>query len=539
MVKERVNQFVTGNGRAGKSVIRLHRIAFKLPVAIQHVVLASKFYFNRPRIMTMLRRSIRALLAASLLCQLGQAPVYADTTNLPDLGDESLAVISPAQERKLGEDAMRQARRSLDFMDDPEVTSYIQSLGEKLVAHSDDPQLDFRFYVIKNPIINAFAIPGGFICVHTGLILATENEAELASVLAHEISHITQRHIPRMIAESQHTTLPAMAAILAGILLASSGHQGGEGLIALTGAAVAQKQLVFSREYEEEADRIGERTLARSGFDPRAMPAFFERMQNLNRVNETNLPEFLQDHPVTVNRIADALNRADEYLKQYKVRETRDSMEYLLVHAKIRALAPGDPDDIARGFKENLAQGKYRNVDAERYGYALALLRARQLTKARAEAQTLIEHQANQPSYRILQAEIEMAAGNYKQALAIYAAAYAQIPSNAALMRDYASALLKTEHYQQAKNLLQTALQNQPGDPGLYQMLAEAAGGTGSSYESHRALAEHYYFNGNPSAAIEQLQIAKHYVGNNFYQQSSVEARIAAIKEEMAAYQNK
>ena len=177
MVIERVNQRVTGDGRASKSVIRLHRQAFKLPVVIQRVVPTSKFFINRPRIMNMLRLSCRVLLAASLLCQLGQAPAYADNTNLPDLGDESLAVISPAQERKLGEDLMRQARRSLDFMDDPEVTGYIQSLGEKLVVHSDDPQLDFRFFVINNPVINAFAIPGGFICVHTGLILATQNEA--------------------------------------------------------------------------------------------------------------------------------------------------------------------------------------------------------------------------------------------------------------------------------------------------------------------------------------------------------------------------
>ncbi|MHB8716924.1 MAG: beta-barrel assembly-enhancing protease [Sulfuricaulis sp.] len=473
------------------------------------------------------------------MCQLGQAPAYADTTNLPDLGDETLAVISPAQERKLGEDTMRQIRRTLDVMDDPEVTSYIQSLGERLVAHSDDPQLDFRFYVINDPVINAFAVPGGFVCVHTGLILATQNEAELASVLAHEISHITQRHIPRMIAESQHTTLPAMAAVLAGILLAGSGHQGGDALVALTGATLAQRQLVFSREDEEEADRVGERTLARSGFDPRAMPAFFERMQNLNRVNETNLPEFLRDHPVTVNRIADALNRADEYLKQYKVRPVSDNMAYLLVHAKLRALAPGDPDEIVLRFKDNLAQGKYRNVDAERYGYALALLRTHHLTMARAEARKLIEHNPNQPSFQILQAEIEMAATNYKQALAIYAAAYARSPTNAALMHDYASALLKTEHYQQAKKLLQIAMENQPGDPGLYQMLAQAEGGAGSPYESHRALAEHYYLNGNPGAALEQLQIAEHFVGNNFYQQSSLEARITAIKQEIAASQGK
>ena len=493
------------------------------------------FYRNDPTIMAMWRKSCRALLAVTLLCQLGPAPAYADTANLPDLGDESLAVISPAQERKLGEDLMRQSRRTLAFMDDPEISEYIQSLGRKLVSHSDNPQQDFRFFVIDNPTINAFALPGGFIAVHTGLILATQSEAELASVLAHETAHVTQRHIPRMIAESQRTTLPAMAAILAGILLASSGHQGGEAAIALTSAAVAQKGINYTRTFEEEADRIGMQILARSDFDPRAMPTFFEHMQNLNRLNETSLPEFLRTHPVTTNRIADSRNRAEKY----PVRPVSDSGDFQQVRAKIRALSEGNPEEIVRGFRENLAQGKYRNVDAERYGYAVALLRARQPAAARDEARKLIGRQPGKPSYRILEAETEMAMEHYKQALGIYADAYAKASSDAALVQYYASALLKTDHYRQARDLLKTALQQRPESPVLYQMLAQAAGGMGSSYESHKALAEHYYFSGNPNAAIQQLQIATRYAGDNFYLQSSLEARIAAIKEEMAVYQGK
>ena len=481
-------------------------------------------------------KSCRALLAVTLLCQLGQAPAHADTANLPDLGDQSLTVISPAQERKLGEDLMRQSRRSLAFMDDPEITEYIQSLGRKLVSHSDNPQQDFRFFVIDNPTINAFALPGGFIGVHTGLILATQDEAELVSVLAHEIAHITQRHIPRMIAESQRTTLPAMAAILAGILLATSGHQGGEAAIALTSAAVAQKGINYTRTFEEEADRIGMQILAQSNYDPRAMPAFFEQMQNINRLNETNLPEFLRTHPVTTNRIADSRNRAEKY----PVRPVFDSSDFQHVRAKIRALSSdGNPDEIVRSFKENLAQGKYRNIDAERYGYAVALLRTRQPAAARAEALKLIERHPGKPSYRILEAEAEMAMEHYKQALGIYADAYAKSSSDAALVQYYASALLKTDHYRQARDLLKTALQQRPESPVLYQMLAQAAGGMKSSFESHKALAEYYYFSGNPNAAIQQLQIATRYAGDNFYLQSSLEARIAAIKEEMAIYQGK
>jgi len=493
------------------------------------------FHSDTPTIKTLRRICGRAVLALSLLGQFIQIPAYADNTNLPDLGDESLAVISPAQEHKLGEDFMRQARRTLAFVDDPELNQYIQSLGQKLASHSDDPQQSFRFFIIEDPTINAFAVPGGFIFVHTGLIQATQSEGELASVLAHEISHITQRHIPRMIVESQHTTLPAMAALLAGILLAGSGHQGGEAAIAMTSATVAQRQLTFTREFEEEADRIGMRTLARSGFDPRAMPAFFERMQNLNRVNETNLPEFLRDHPVTTNRIADAQNRAREYIRQYHYHPIPDSIEYEHFRAKIQALAPGDPNEIVRAFKDNLAAGKYRNVDAERYGYVVALLRARQLPTARAEIQKLLARHPNNTFYRVQQAEIEMAAQNYKQALSLYAAANAKAPSNTALMRYYARALLETEHFAQAKNILKDALQLRPDDPALYKMMAEAAGSTGAQYEAHRALAEHYYLNGNPQAAIEQLQLAARYAGDNFYLQSSVEARISAIKDEIAA----
>ena len=408
------------------------------------------FLNYRHTMKNMLRTIWRVLLAASLLYPTGQLSAYADNTNLPDLGDESIAVISPAQERKLGEDLMRQARRSLAFMNDPEIGEYIQSLGQRLVSHSDNPKQDFRFFVIDNPSINAFAVPGGFIGVHTGLILATQSEAELASVLAHETAHITQRHIPRLIAESQRTTLPALAAVLAGILLASSGHQGGEAAIALTSAAVAQKGINYTRTFEEEADRIGMQILAQSGFDPRAMPAFFEQMQNLNRLNDTNLPEFLRTHPVTTNRIADSRNRAEKF----KVRQAPGSSDFQHVRAKIRALAPGNQEEIVRGFRENLAQGKHLNAEAERYGYAVALLRARQLTMARAEVQILVEKQPNQTSYRILQAETEMTAENYKQALALYADTFTKAPANASLIHYYASALLKTGKHRQARDLL-------------------------------------------------------------------------------------
>lgn len=456
--------------------------------------------------------------------------------NLPDLGDGSASVVSPAQERKLGEDFMRRARQQLSFVDDPEITQYIQSLGQRLVAASDDTAgRDFRFFVIRNPTINAFAVPGGFIGVHTGLIQAVESEAELASVLAHEIAHVTQRHLPRLIAESQRTTLPAMAAILASILLASSGHQGAEAGIAAATAAVAQHEINFTRSFEEEADRLGMGILAAAGFDPRAMPDFFERMQSLNRHNETNLPEFLRTHPVTTYRIADSRNRAERL--PYRARDSTEEFHH--VQAKLRALAPGDPAEIARGFKENLAQHKHRSREAERYGYAIALKRSRALEAARAEARSLLAEHPARVAYRLLLAEIELEAGRTEQGLAQYAAALKQAPDSLPAQYGYAQALLRGGRARDALGLLRQAVRQRQDEPMLYKLLAQAAVEAGSPFEAHQALAEYYYLNGNLHAALDQLRIAARHAGDSFYRQSSVEARIQSINEEIALFREK
>ena len=477
----------------------------------------------------------KAAIAVVTFAALGTSVVRADNVTLPDLGDESSAAITPSQERRLGAEFMRQARKTLKLVDDPEINGYIQSLGQRLVSHSDTPHQPFHFFVVEDPTINAFAVPGGYVGVHTGLMLNAQSESELASVLAHEISHVTQRHIPRMIVEEQHASLPALAAILASILVASSGHSGGEAGIALTSAAMAQREINFTRAFEEEADRIGEGLLARSGFDPRAMPKFFERMQAANRYNDTSLPEFLRTHPVTTNRIADARNRAE----QYPVRNVRDSLEFLLTRARLQAFDVGDPVEIARGFRANLAQGKFRNALAERYGYALAMMRAQDIAGARAEIAKLVAQQPDRISFRIAQAQIEAAGGKFDEALSIYAAAYRKSPSWSPLAREYASTLLQTGRAREALAILAPVVREGTDDPGLYKMMASAAGDTGDRVEAHRSMAEYYYLNGNFPAALEQLQIATRFAGDNFYLQSSLDARIQAIKDEVKLAQQK
>lgn len=477
----------------------------------------------------------RSLLAGVLLIQ-SLLPAWADNITLPDLGDSSAAAISPTQEKRLGENFMRHARQSLSMSDDPELNGYVQALGQRLLAQTETSYREFRFFMINDSSINAFAVPGGFVGIHRGLVLATQREAELASVMAHEITHVTQKHIPRLIAESQRATLPAMAAILASILLASAGHgAGAQAGIVATQAAVAQRGINFTRSFEEEADRLGMTTLARAGFDPSGMPSFFERLQMLNRHNDTNLPEFLRTHPVTTNRIADARNRAERMPKN----TTHDSEDYLHVHAKLRAAEPGNDAEVARGFKINLEQGKYRHLHAERYGYALALLRSRNIPAARVQAKQLIDHRPNRVYYRILQAEIEMAGNQPAQALAIYEQAQKSAANHPGLLRHYAEALLKNGQAKRAQELLKKAVRHTADDPSLYRLLAQAAGAANDPLGAHTATAEQYYLNGNPQGAIEQLRLALKHAGDNFYQVSSIEARITAIRDEMALFETK
>jgi predicted Zn-dependent protease len=457
---------------------------------------------------------------------------HADPGNLPDLGDESAAVISSQQERKLGEDSIRQARQFLDIVDDPELKEYIQSLGNKLVAAAGAQPQDFRFIVVNDPELNAHAVPGGFIIVNTGLILATQSEAELAAVLAHETAHITQRHYPRMMAQSQRASGPAMAAIIASILLAGRQGQVGEAAFAVTTGALAQTQLNFTYAFEQEADRIGIGILAGAGFDPRGMPSFFERLQNWGRLNESGLPAFLRTHPITGTRISESRDRAERYPR----RPFQDSAEFYLAQAKLRAMGKGNINEIIAGFKQILDEGKSRNADAHHYGYALALARAKKFDPARAEIGELVQlHPAN-ITYRLGQAEIEIAAGNYDQALKIYAATLKTHSSYKPLVQRYAATLLETGHAPEAKVLLKNLLRTPSDDPALYKMLATAAGETGAQVEAHQALAESYYLDGATPAAIEQLQIALRFAGDNFYIRSGLEARIKEIKAEAARW---
>ncbi len=467
------------------------------------------------------RRSLTILVATATAAASAQ-----DLNRLPELGDSSASVISSVEEQKLGREFMRDARRSLTFIEDPELHDYLNHLGQRLAANSDGGSVDFSFYLVKDPALNAFAVPGGHISIHTGLILATGHESELASVLAHEVAHITQRHLPRMLAAVKSQTIPMTAAIIAAILL---GGQVGQAALAATNASLIERQLKYSRDFEREADAIGIRALARSGFDPRSMPQFFERMQQWARAQESNAPEFLRTHPLTTDRIAESISRAERYPPPERSNEDR----FLHMRAKIRALYDGEPERAATYFASALEDKDNTNASADRYGYALALMASSQYDRARRQIQSLVASEPRNPSYRIAQAEIEMSAGDHDRALELYSAARQEYANVVVFQHYIAAALLQSGRHQEAKELIrQVMLKSQP-EPKLYAMLARAEGELRNPLAAHQALAEYHYLTGNPREALRQLRLARTYAGKSFYASASIDARTAEIEQQL------
>ncbi|NOZ10741.1 MAG: M48 family metallopeptidase [Gammaproteobacteria bacterium] len=458
-------------------------------------------------------------------------PAGAQIGDLPDLGDQSAAIISAAEERELGENFMRSARHQLRFLDDPELNAYIQSLGYKLAKLSGSRQ-KFHFFIINDNSLNAFAVPGGFIGVHTGLILTTQTEAELASVLAHETAHISQRHLARMIARSKEkSSLPTIATLIAAAML---GGQAAEAAIAMTAAKSVKNQLDYTREFEREADRVGMQILAKAQFEPRAMSSFFQRLQTSSRIYDMGAPEFLRTHPVTSNRIAEARARADRYPKSF----TQDSAAFHRFRVRARVLSSDDPEQTVKYFIGGLKSGKFTNENAYRYGYSLALLKANRLGEANKQVALLLSRNPGEIDYQMLKADIDLAMGRLSASLDLLTRAHQSYPHNPVINQRYASALLRGGQADKAKQLLRKVLRKHPNNPVLYEMLADAAENSGDPLTSHRALAEFYYLSGNAHAAIDQLKIASRYTRGNFYDQSGVDARMQEIKDEITRYQS-
>jgi beta-barrel assembly-enhancing protease len=473
-------------------------------------------------------RKTTVILSVLLTLHAGAA-CPAPSDDLPSIGDSSGSVISPEQEKKLGEMIMRSARQQVHIIDDPEINAYMHSLGYQLAAHSDDPEQHFDFFVVEDPSINAFALPGGFIGVHSGLIQTAESESELAAVLAHEMAHITQRHMARAYENAGKLSIPTAAALLAAILIGTRSSQAGQAAMAATTAGNAQMQINFTRSNEQEADDIGIRILYASGFDPRSMPIFFERLQRASRYYGDTLPEFLSTHPVTTTRIAESRNRAERYPRK----TYHDSLAFQLMRARLHVLTASDPSKLVQEYAAQIKAGQYSNVAAWRYGYALSLEAAGHYDQARELLTELLAKDKQRIAYIIALAQVDQDTKNSKAALQLLSDALKLYPDDGPLTLSYVNALLEDRQPKAARDILQNYMHHNPPSPDLYTLLARAAGDAGYPGEAHEAQAEYFYLNGDTDSAIAQLEKARQTDTGDFYQSSRIDSRLAQLKQEV------
>jgi predicted Zn-dependent protease len=442
--------------------------------------------------------------------------------NLPDLGDESQSLLSPAQERELGDSVMREIRADPAFSDDSEVTDYLNVLGRRLASASLDSHQEFNFFLVLDPQINAFALPGGYVGVQSGLILAAQSESELAGVLGHEISHVLRHHIARSMAAQQRGQVVSLAAMAAALLLSAGSHSPDMAQAAIMGSqgAMVQNQLAYSRDFEREADRSGFQIMTRAGFDPQGMVSFFDRLQQSTRF-ENAAPAYLRSHPLTYERIADMQNLAQD--AQY--RQVSDSIEFQLVRAKLRVMMDS-PHNNVKFFEDSLAEKRYLSEAASRYGLATSLMLDKNYPRAKEELSTLRKMVRANPMIEALAGQLYDEAGDTEVSMGIYRNALKVYPDNRTLNYDYANMLLKHDQPAVALKLVEDRLRFAPSDYQLYELQARSYAALGKRTLQYRAQAEAYYYRGDLKAAIQQLQLAQRTGDGDFYQNSSVEARL-------------
>jgi predicted Zn-dependent protease len=447
--------------------------------------------------------------------------------NLPDIGSPASATISTSDEYRLGSQIMRSLRDQKAVMEDPEVTEYLQALGSRLAAQAPDTNQRFTFFPVNEGTINAFALPGGFIGVNYGTVLASRNESELAGVVGHEVAHVTQRHMARTFHAQSSQGIAQTAAILAAILIgAMTGGSGMEGAIAIAQGAAAQQQVNFTRANEYEADRVGIGFVAGAGFDPNGMAAFFEAMSRHEGLAGQYVPEMIQSHPVNSNRIAEARGRAAQYDHP---KSNPDSATYECIRERLRVLSmPKDPQ-VAERYAQDTKN--FKGTLGQRYGYALALMQAgKNQDAAKILSDLVVEHE-NLTLLHSALAQAEVDGGLENDGIATFAKANALFPRNVALTVRYAQALMKASRPKEAHSLLLDLFNNEVPTPDQIQLTALAASAAGDMGDAYFYMSEYHISTGDLQLAMQQLQLALAAPNLTTVQRQRFQARMDEIRD--------
>ena len=489
-----------------------------------------------------MKTSFLRAVALTVALTLSTPPVaFAQSNQLPSLGEAGADDLSPANERKLGESIMREVISDPSYLPDPDTTEYLNKLGYQLVAASNARHMDFTFFCVRDPMINAFALPGGFVGVHSGLILIAQTESELAAVMGHEIGHIEQRHIARMLAKQRESTAIAIGALLLALLAARSNSSSAGDLTqaAVLGgqAAAVQQQLNFSREAEREADRVGFQTLQGAGFDVTAMATFFGRLEQNTRIYESAAPAYLRTHPLTSERIADIQARVREvHTKQHP-----DSLDFQLVRARLRVLQDDSLQgarDARASFAGQLANRTTPSEAGTYYGLALANLKLGDNAQALENILAARKRTGNGVAMvEKLYAQARFANARTPQerdeAVQFARDTTNRFPISRLIALNYVEILNFSSKHEDAVTFLRDQLAISHSEPKYYELLARSYGALNKQTLAHQATGELYALMGAMPAAIEQFQLARKAADADFYVLSEVDARLRQLTQQL------
>lgn len=452
--------------------------------------------------------------------------------DLPDLGSPATAAVSLAEEYQVGQQWQRQMRAQGLVLEDPEVSDYIQEVGHSLSSHAEEGEHEFNYAVVRDPNINAFAMPGGFIMINSGLFLASRNENELAGVLAHETAHVTQRHLVRGMIDQTHAGLLTTAAMLAAIILGATAGRGDpsaiEGAILAGQSAAIQHQINYTRSQEFEADRVGIGTMASAGYDPLGMASMFEELnRNSPSPDRIKAVEFLIDHPLNAERVAEARNRAEQI---GRIRH-EDSLSYLLMRERLRSLV--GPPDLARQYYANLAKNSGGLDIAERYGKAVAEINGRDAAAAIPDLQALLKEYPKVTQFYGALGQAYLANGQTKESQALLEKAQSLFPRNVPVTIRLAETLMHGGNNQRAQLILDDLFNQVEPTPNQAKLVAKAANAAGNTADSYYYMADYYLMNGDLITASSQLTLALGLPDLNPIQRAKISALLDEVRAAM------
>jgi predicted Zn-dependent protease len=497
---------------------------------------------------------------AALTCSLAAAVAPAQDTKLPDIGSSANELLTPARQAEYGSMMLSQLRHYGLILDDPLIDGWLQSVGHRLAAASDKPQHPFVFFMLKDRAFNAFATLGGYVGTNAGLVLTAESEDEVAGVLSHEVSHVTQTHVLRSVERAQKDSVPIVLAMLGAIAIAhsSGGNSADDAAMAAMATAqglMQQRQINYTRSNESEADRIGIQTLVRAGYDPQAMVSMFGRMQSISRVNQggerERAPDYLRTHPVNTTRISEARARADELASKPRGIDAGagtdnpllpaglrlggqpmpvDKIQFGWARERIRVFSANTPAEAVREY-ERMRQARPL-TDAQRYGLAIARARDGDDAGAKKELAPLLAKYPADAWIVIAMAESEAHSGDFAAADARMEALLERMPQHRAASLSYARLLAErndTTAGRRAQTVLRPLLVSAKEDPVFQQTFARASEVAGDPIRAGEAYAEAEFLNGRPERALIQLNTLLKRPELDYYARARIEARVTAI----------